>query len=304
MDSVEGIPSPYDGERGAYQLAAFRIVFYGGLMIHFVPSVVEYDLNYGAHSLRSVVWDRRVAAWVLENDLSPIALVTSAALGCTLGLLGLWPRLAATLAAVGLYGMVNVSMVNTHTLALTYAWFVLWTWAAMGGGDDVLSLRTFVSNEQSARVAARAGTTMRTRTVLLVYLVGALFIAGIEKILAGWAHTLPAKTLLLYPEGTVVRSYLVGLPEPWLTCLSACFGVAALVVELGAPIAAAYAPSRNASAAVTVLFFLCVTATMQVPLLFLAIHLGVGVLLVDDNAVRRVRESRLVCPMHRTYPSN
>ena len=122
----------FEAECNPYPLAIFRILFYGGLALHFGPSILHFGTNYGSAVEHGTAWHAlEYLRWMPGND-ARVALGLSAVAGLSLGMLGLWPRLAAALAGLGAYGLACVGSDNTQTLALSYVWFVLWTWTVQG----------------------------------------------------------------------------------------------------------------------------------------------------------------------------
>jgi hypothetical protein len=269
----------FEAECNPYPLCLFRILFYAGLALHFGPSLLHFDANYGSAVEHATAWHALEHFRWTPSDATRGALAVSAVSGIVLGLVGLWPRLAAALAGIGAYGLACVGSQNTQTLALSYVWFVLWTWSVTGGGDEVLSVAAWRRRGPPRRA------TRLTRSLIAVHLTIGFFFAGIEKLFAGWLTEPVMGTLLKYPEFTILRPWAVGLTEPWASRVGKGLDTATLLVELGVPIAIMVRRLRTLALLGMVLFFVGILLLMEVPPLFGSLFCGAALLLADDQAL-------------------
>lgn len=249
-------------------LARFRVLFYLGLVVHFVPLLWTYSTTIGANAMGITDWDPVVHRWLLHGaPWSVVALGCIAAIGLTLGLVGAASRVAALVSLVGLYGLCCIDSVHTQTLALPPAWSVLLAFCVFGGGTGAYCLTPRHARGTETRVAPIA---------VLAPLILSVFLAGLEKVHAGWLEGNEMAVLLNYPKHTMLRAWVVGLIGT-TDAAGRALGSMVLVVELVCPVLALFARTRGVAALSLGAFFLGVGCTMLIPPLFIAEYLGLAV---------------------------
>jgi hypothetical protein len=260
-------------------VAIFRIVFFGGLALHFFPSLLRLDDAYALGGVRSEEWDHwlfvhftRIPRGVLRAG----AIVTM--VGCVMGVVGLRPRIAAALAGLGCYAFASFNGLPVHTLAIVDAWGIIILWAICGGGSAVWSIDALLKRSEPAR-ESKLLPSLALFQVLL-----AVFFSGIEKLIAGWLHTNEMGILLASPKGYVVRDWVVDSSFLQRPALTWSFTLMTLVVELGTPIGLLFRRTRRAALIVYQLFFLGIVAMLEVPPLFYFMFAGGGLLALRDWA--------------------
>lgn len=292
MASATRIDSPEQ----AWSLALFRIIFYAGLLLHFLPSFVHFDEFYGPERFRQATWSLELSSTLAFLGGAPRwALATCAVVGCISGLLGFRARLAAVMAGLGLYGLCIVSSAATQTLALSYVWFVLWTLAIFGGGNEVFAIDGHLAKLElgQPRSSTQGSSSLArfTRPIIAAHLLLTLFLAGLEKLAQGWPTSNVMGQLLLLPDQTILRAWLVGLPAPWALKLGLVGSVATLVIELGLPALALIPRARALCALLLAGFFAGVLAVLQVPVLFALIYWGGCLLLLPSREASKLRRT-------------
>src|SRR4051812_72767 len=90
----------FEGECSPYPLAVFRIIFFGGLLIHLLPALLCLQDNYSSHALRVAGWN----SWLFEHftsfpSWSIFILSTTTILALLMGLMGCKVPLAAFVSA-------------------------------------------------------------------------------------------------------------------------------------------------------------------------------------------------------------
>jgi hypothetical protein len=262
------------------------LLFYAGLGLHFGPSFLAFDDNYGAASDRMQNWSR--AAFELLPALSPAALHALAALtgvAWACGLLGLAPRLSAAGTGFGLYAFASFNSRSTQTLALGSTWAVLWIWAVAGGGNHAFALRR--ARHAPAATRAVAGDAL-PRYLVAAHMMMALFFAGLEKMAADWPFSNEMAALFKSPAHFMMRAPFSGLADPLASTAGMIASVATVAIELSIPVLALSPRTRPLAGLATAAFFTTVIATMQVPPLFFCIYFGAAVLLIDDRLLGRL----------------
>ena len=265
-------------------LALFRILFYGGLAVHFGPSLIWTEENFSSTAFRTNQWNR----WLYNafESLSPnVVLILAVLTGVAVlvGILGLHARGAAIATALGLYTFTSFNALNLQTLALGLAWALLWLWALAGTGDEVWALKV----NKAARNKLATSAPMLCRALIVLQLQLGLFFAGIEKITAGWPMTNEMHVLLSYPGGFILRPWVANQPFFEYQWVGMALTVLTLVVELGIPILFLFKKTRLPAVAAYQLFFLGIVAMLQVPPLFYAVYAGCGILVLSDAETRR-----------------
>lgn len=277
--------SPFEGETTALPLAVFRIAFYGGLAIHFLPAIFRGDA-YSPGALRTEEWSHYLFlhfSRLPHGALSALGLLTFAAI--LLGLLGLWPRIAALGSFAGLYAFASFNGLPVQTLALLDVWAILILWAICGGGDRALSIAAL-------RHPERARKEPRLLPSLILYqIVLAVFFSGIEKLLAGWPGSNEMGLILSYPKGFLVRDWVFATAFLHGRALTSALSWLTLLVELGTPILLFWQRTRLYALAVYQLFFLGIIAMLEVPPLFYFIFAAGALLALSDRDLARLKDA-------------
>jgi len=273
----------FEGERNAYPVAIVRIAFFTGLLLHFAPSLLWLDIGYGHGALRVDSWNH----WLFSHmwKVSPAvlrALSIVTLLGIVAGIIGLRPRIAAIVAGLGCYAFASFNAIHLQTLALIPAWAMLLLWSICGGGSGVLSIDARLGNRRE-REPSLLGSLVLFQVLL------AVFFSGVEKLLAGWPLSNEMGILLAYPNGVIVRDWVVALPFLHGPVVSNALSWFTLAVELGTPILLLVRRTRMVAFVVYELFFFGIIATLQVPPLFYFIFASAPLLALDDDQLATLR---------------
>jgi hypothetical protein len=266
-------------------LAAFRVIFYCGLALHFGPSLIWLEENYSATAFRTDQWN----GWLygifdsLSSDVVlGFALLTGLAL--LAGALGIHARAAAIASAIGLYSFSSFNSLQVQTLALSSVFAILWLWAFLGTGDEVWALRRRKSPDSGLLTSAPA----ICRALIVAQVFMGLFFSGIEKVMANWPLSNEMHVLLSYPGGFMLRPWVAGLPIFENQYVGMALSVMTLIIELGVPVLFIFKKTRLPALLVYQAFFLGIVAMLQVPPLFYVIYAGCGVLVLSDEEVQRI----------------
>ncbi|HEY3816984.1 MAG TPA: hypothetical protein VGL81_07435 [Polyangiaceae bacterium] len=288
----------FEGTRNAYPIAIVRVGFFGGLALHFFPSLIHLDENYTAGALRVEEWNHWLYAGlqhVPHSTLRVWSVLTMCA--CVMGIVGFMPRLAAIVSGLGFYAFASFNGLPVQTLALVDAWAILLVWMICGGGAEALSVDAYLAKRRAAgkgRVDEKAPDPPRAPKLLsaliLYQVILGTFFAGVEKVLADWPRTNEMGILLNYPRGFVVRDWVAA--SSWLhgAAITHSFTWLTLFVELGAPVVFVLGRPRARALVLVVFeaFFLGIVAMLQVPPLFYGIFAVGGLLVLDDAQVEAV----------------
>ena len=279
--------APFEGSRSAYPLAVFRVGFFLGLALHFVPSLLHLDDAYRPGALRTMEWSEWLYGrfWrVPPSDLRLWAWITI--LACALGVLGVLPRAAAAVSGIGCYVFASFNGLHLQTLALIDTWAILLAWAICGGGGEALSLEALVRRRPAGDEGPREPRLLSALVLFQVLL--AVFFAGVEKVIAGWPVTNEMGVVLAYPRGFIVRDWVAAIPglhAPFVTHAMTWFTV---VVELGAPLGLLVKRTRMLALALWQALFFGIIVMLEVPPLFYATFAFGALLALDDEEVARV----------------
>ncbi len=282
--------APFEGTRSPYPIALFRIAFFGGLALHFIPALLWLDESYRPGALRSREWSDalydafpRIPHTVLEAG----AIATI--LGILAGLVGFRPRAAALVAGLGCYAFASVNGMPVQTLALVDAWAVLLLWMIWGGGGAVWSVDATLRRRRDAEPPREP----RLLPALVLYQVLlAVFFAGVEKVLAGWPFTDEMGIVLSYPKGFIVRDWVAASPTLHGAGVTSAMSWFTILVELGTPVAILFRRTRVVALVLYEMLFLGIIAMLEVPPLFYATFAFGALLALDDEQVEWLR-SRL-----------
>ena len=283
--SLDRVFAPFEGTRDPYPVAIFRIAFFGGLALHFFPTLLWVNEAYRPGALRTQEWSETLYAEfprIPHGAVEALALVTIVA--CLCALVGFRPRVAAAVSGAGLYAFASFNGLHVQTLALIDAWAILLLWALCGGGSAVLSVDSTLLRRGSPAVEPRLLSGLVVYQVLL-----GVFFAGVEKVIAGWPGTNEMGILLSYPKGFVVRDWVAD--SAWLRGPAATHGMTwfTLVAELGTPIGLLFRRTRLVALVLYEAFFLGIIAMLEVPPLFYFTFAFGALLALSDEEVSGAR---------------
>jgi len=281
---LDSLFAPFERTRSAYPIAIFRIAFFGGLALHFFPALVHLGDSYRPGALRTNEWNDWL--YLDFSHLSPATLRVASVvtmLGCTMGIVGLRPRIAAVVSGVGFYAFASFNGLQVQTLALVDAWAILLLWMICGGGSAALSVDAVLAK----RDAPPREPGLLSGLVLFQILL-AVFFAGVEKLLAGWPGSNEMGILLSYPRGFMVRDWVASTSLLHASAVTRALTWLTLLVELGTPFLLLHRRTRIAALVVYEGFFLGIVAMLEVPPLFYFTFAFGALLALDDAQVERV----------------
>ena len=283
MPDLDKLFRPFEGDRDPRPIAIVRIALFTGLLLHFAPSLLWLDIGYGRGAIRVDSWNHWLFshAWKLSPGvLRAMSIVTL--LGIVAGIAGVRPRIAAIVTGIGCYLFASFNAIHLQTLALIPAWAMLLLWSICGGGSGAFSVDARLGRRRD-REPSLLGTLILYQVLL------AVFFSGVEKLLAGWPLSNEMGIVLAYPEGFIVRDWVVALPFLHGPVVSNAFTWFTLVVELGTPILLLVPRTRMIAFVAYELFFLGIIAMLEVPPLFYFIFASVPLLALDDNQLATLR---------------
>jgi len=283
---LDRVFAPFEGTRNPYPVAVFRIVFFGALIVHFVPSMLHFGDAYSAGAMRSEEWSHWVYLhyWRWSSGWVHAAAVATV-VALLFGLLGVLPRLSAAVVAVGLYGFASVNGLPVQTLALLTVWAILPLWVICGGGNQVLSVEALIRRKLGRAPAGPPRESRLLPALVLYQVLLGVFFAGIEKLLAGWPMSNEMAVVLNYPEGFMVRDWVAS--AGWLhgAFITGLLSWATVIIELGAPPALLFRRTRTPAFLAYQAFFLGIIAMLEVPPLFYFVYAGGALLALGDDQV-------------------
>lgn len=261
-------------------VALFRIAFFFGVGLHFAPSLLDVEANYGASVVRSTLWSQTLHG--LVPDLPPMALRVMAwttLAGICGGLLGVWPRVSAIVTYVGSYAFASFNQLPVQTLALANAWAVLPVLCVCDGAASAWSLTSWWARRRG-NTAERARPDLLGNLVLF-QVVLAFFFAGIEKATTGWLLRNEMLNLFYTPPGYILRDVAFRIPALRWPAVATALGIMTIVVELTAPLGLLFRRTRWLTIVAWQGLFIGIVVLIEVPPLFFMMFAS-GVLLALD----------------------
>lgn len=267
----------FEGKCNPYPLATFRIFFYLGILIHFLPTFVHFEENYGVNAVRSIEWEKIIFEMSLQTPQYVLKIFAAITLiFILLGTLGQWPRISALGTALGTYFFASINALNVQTLFLGSMWAILIEMAVSGGGNEVLSLPKFFHRPLPAQ------GSLFGRRLILFQIILIFFFAGIEKLYQGWPVVNHMHNLMRYPSGSVLRDWAVGNSFLSLSIVGYAMNISTIIMQLGSPLFIYYKKTRLLYFFAFQLFFLGIVSLMSVPVLAYCIYAPGGLLFLDD----------------------
>lgn len=253
------------GELGRHSIRLFRVCLYGAALVHFFPTIRALDDNYGQAAYRVTNWNQAAFELLHGSSLVVMILIATAVGASIAGILGLWPKVSALSAGVSWYSLASINSLHSQSLALCSLWALLSLWAILGEPNEPTQLETL-------------------RQCAAFYLVGSVFFSGLEKVRCGWPFSGSLSRLSHYPPGGFVRDWLLAL-GPCPAGVSTILEAGVVAVELGVPVLLILPQTRQLGVLLWTLFFVLITATLAVPLLFVLLYLGGALLLANPVAI-------------------
>ncbi len=273
----------FEGTREPIAVAIFRIAFFGGLALHFFPPLLHLDDAYARAGLRTDEWSHWLYLHFTRFPRGAIHVAAVATmLGIVMGVVGLFPRVAAIVSFAGCYAFASFNGLPVQTLALVNAWAILLLWSICGGGGGALSVDALLRRSRAREPRLFASLALY-QTLLVV------FFSGVEKLLAGWPLSNEMALLLSYPKGFLVRDWVAAAGWLHAPTVGGLLSSLTLVVELGAPIGLLFRRTRWLSLIVYQAFFAGIVAALEVPPLFYCMFAAGGLLALDDEGSARSR---------------
>ncbi len=264
------LTSAFEGTYPAGPLGLYRFLVYAGILIHFAPSLIFLEENYGSRVFRMPEWNTFLFDFlpaIPEEAL--VALSALTLLACVTGLLGLLPRTSAIVGGLGLYAFASFNSISVQTLALSSVWAILPLFAVSGAGSEGFSVSALWRRYKGR---APRPAPKWVRTVLLAQVLIGFFFAGVEKVMAGWPMSNEMYFVLNYPKDFMMRDWTFALPFLRTREAGLVLSVLTVFVELVVPLLLVWRPTRLVAFLVFEGFFAGVVATLEVPPLFYAIY--------------------------------
>jgi hypothetical protein len=282
--------SAFEGKRSALPVAVFRVAFFGGVALHFFPSLVVLDEGYRRGALRTEEWNHWLYVHFTQfqpGTLRMMSVITMIAIAC--GIVGLRPRIAAIVGGLGIYAFASFNGLHVHTLALLNTWAFFLLFALCGGGSATLSIDAMLAKGDAKEAGNAAPKEDKLLASLILYqTLLSVFFSGVEKLLAGWPFVNEMGILLSYPKGFLVRDWVAA--RDWMhgSGLTRFYTWATVFVEMGTPIALLFKRTRIVALVLYELFFLGIIAMLEVPPLFWFMFAFGALLALDDEEVDRI----------------
>lgn len=278
----------FEGTRDPWPLAVFRVAFFGGLALHFFPSLIVLDDGYRRGAMRTEEWNHWLYIHFTKlghGTLQAMAMLTMLAVVC--GIVGLRPRIAAIVGGLGLYAFASFNGLHVHTLALLNTWAILLLWMICGGGSAVLSVDAWLAKKNKTTEEAPREDALLPMLILYQTLLS-VFFSGVEKLLAGWPMRNEMGILLSYPSGFLVRDWVTSIG--WLhgRTTTTIFTWFTVFCEIGTPILVLPKKTRLAALVVYEIFFFGIVTMLEVPPLFWCMFAFGALLVLDDEDLARV----------------
>jgi hypothetical protein len=271
-------------------VALFRIAFFVGVGLHFAPSLLDVEANYGASVVRSTLWSQTLHG--LVPVLPPMALRVMAwatLAGIAGGALGVWPRVSALITYVGTYAFASFNQLPVQTLALTNAWAVLPVLCVCDGAASAWSVTSWWARRRGDTATPARPDVLGNLVLFQVVL--AFFFAGIEKATTGWLLRNEMLNLFYTPPGYILRDVAFHIPALRWPAVAMSLGVLTIVVELAVPVGLLFRKTRWLSVLVWQALFVGIVVLIEVPPLFFMMFSS-GVLLALDAADLQVLRRR------------
>ena len=247
---------------GYRSLDIFRVSFFLGILLHFLPSFLHFSDNYSPEAYRVTTWNSYIfnnlahyPFWFMYLS----AILTG--LSCLFCMAGYFMQWASFVCLMGLYFFMSVNSLNTHTLATANVVGILPLWILFDGSGTTLpkSSDQFRNHLTERRYLAGG---------ILFQILSTVFFSGVEKVLHGWPFKNEMHRLFHYPEGLGTRDWVLHahfLTSSSITCL---LDWTTVVFELLLPFTLLTRRFRTVSVILYELFFLGVVSFIEVPLLF------------------------------------
>lgn len=247
-----------------------RVGLYLGLLLHMTPALFFYQENYAANAWRLFAGNSyiftffpKLATWQF------LILALLWLLFVVLGLLGLLPRLSASVVFLLTYVFHQANALALETLGLQVAYGLLLIFATSGAGSTKFAVNSCLrwTNQQ------RADNEQAASFAVAMFLLSSIFWAGVEKLYAGW---LQANTLYYYlasPAGVYVHNWVLACA--WLRApqTALVLGGITICLELITPLLFWLPKLRTLMALLLILMFTGFVAVLQLPLLFPLVYL-------------------------------
>lgn len=269
--------------KGRLPLDVVRIGLYAGLILHWLPAFVYFDENFVGGVWRAYAGNAAIyLGFARLPYAAAIGLAGLTFLALIAGLCGILPRLVAAVSFAGLFVFHQVNSLTTSAMALQIAFGLLIVLAVSGAGAAVWRWGP------AWALGPKQGRNENAATIAVaVYVLSSIFYAGIEKCLSGWLAGNRLHAILSSPEGVYVRDWVLNVS--WLRAPATGWwlGLLTLGIELVAPLAVLWRPTRFLAALALAAAFLAFFAVLQLPLLFPMVYLPLFLWLASTGSRRR-----------------
>jgi hypothetical protein len=274
----------FETPRNPRLFALFRMAFFGGLALHFAPSLLFLEENYGPGVVRAQRWN----PWLFEHlhDVPPwllrlAAVSTLAAL--VMGFTGLRPRLASCVSLLGLYTFTSFNALAVQTLALGCAWGVLPLFCVCRGASAALSVDAAYRQRKGAP-ALPAPSVLAN--LVLWHVLLTFFAAGVEKLLWGWPLNNEMAMLFSTPRGWILRDWAWSLSLCRREEVTLLLSWVTVATELLVPLLLLIRRTRLVALVIYESMFLGIIAMIEVPPLFFTTFAAGALLILDERDLR------------------
>jgi len=184
---------------------------------------------------------------------------------------GVAKRVMTLLAGAGFYCFASFNGIGIQTLALIDVWSILVIFVLFG--DSGLHRDRLL------------------RHMLLFQVSVAVFFSGVEKVCSGWLSRDPLGVLFAYPAGFMVRDWVTTASWLHVPAITRVLSVTTVIVELVVPIGLWIDRTARPAAVALEIFFLLIVAALEIPPLFYGIFAAGGMLVLDDERLKRMHVS-------------
>jgi len=253
----------------------FRYVLLIAVCVHFLPSIIETQLNYAPHAFRvPIIWfdfHRAYSSW--PEWIIWIGHIFFC-IGLLLMLLDVLVRTGSLFVCLSVHFYLGVNALNINTLAV---------WPLI---NMLLIFAIYpTSGRARAIIHKKSATVARALPLLIsVQFLGGFFFGGLEKLMAGWLADEPMFAFMHMANSIMVKAWVKDYAR-FLMSEGFCtfFAFATVLLELALPLATLFDTLRKPAVILYELFFIGIVLILDVPPLFYLLFSAGGVVVLTPS---------------------